>query len=282
MCVCDVLNDAGTAVMTPAQFVARWPALRCEVDVYEDTIHALPEVWWGTLRGEQSGRATQIETWWHAADDTYWRQWTRPAKVDKPSVRLTGRYVREANTARVRPADPPEMDAALPRTCVECVAQPVRTNEKVEPDWVNGTSRAVRRARDDEWTHEIVADDAEGAREPLDGIGMQPPGLLPRPIVPLTSLSTGHMRQMLTAPRPAMPRAWDPTSKDVHYAKLYAHLDHVAYIKVMRRVFAVARHPSIPPRIQDVLYKTLVSGHDIGCKRRKGAEAICPRCGGSA
>jgi hypothetical protein len=45
----------------------------------------------------------------------------------------------------------------------------------------------------------------------------------------------------------------------------------------MRRMFAAARYEAIPPRIRDVLYKILVSGHHVGHKCGKGKDT-CDRC----
>ena len=49
-------------------------------------------------------------------------------------------------------------------------------------------------------------------------------------------------------------------------------------LAVMRRIFRSARHHSIPPYIQDVLYKILVSGHSIGRHKCAGTDGDCARC----
>ena len=46
----------------------------------------------------------------------------------------------------------------------------------------------------------------------------------------------------------------------------------------MRRVFRGARHHFVPPYMQDVLYKILVSGHAIGEHKRRGEDSECARC----
>jgi hypothetical protein len=49
-----------------------------------------------------------------------------------------------------------------------------------------------------------------------------------------------------------------------HYVELYQHLSEPEYAAQVTRTFRACRHVAVPPHIQDVLYKNLVSGHGMG------------------
>ena len=169
-------------------------------------------------------------------------------------------------------------DHEPPLHSTECRVRPVRVNSKAEPEWVGSGTRDMRRAAHEHTAFELMQACAETAHEPMQDVGMQPPGLIERQSIPLADLTNKHTRQMLVTPTPVMPRAWDPARDNAHFAALYPHLSTVAYIASMKRIFASARHDSIPPRIRDVLYRTLVSGHQIGGMKRQGCTATCARC----
>ena len=80
-----------------------------------------------------------------------------------------------------------------------------------------------------------------------------------------------------------IPRAWDSRQEKGwrHYVQWYAHLTRSAYTAKMRAVFKGLRHAAVPPYMQDVLYKTAVSGHRMGSRKfgRTSDEGRCRRCG---
>ena len=50
------------------------------------------------------------------------------------------------------------------------------------------------------------------------------------------------------------------------------------YIAAIRKAFKAARHHTIPPRMQDVLYEIKVSGHWIGEQKEKALGKYCTSC----
>ena len=84
---------------------------------------------------------------------------------------------------------------------------------------------------------------------------------------------------MLTTLTPVVPRAWDRTNADAHFAPLYTELTSAEYTATLRRIFSSIRHATIPPYVQDVLYKTATNGHQVGSRKKKGEEN-CIRCDG--
>ena len=139
----------------------------------------------------------------------------------------------------------------------------------------------MRNAGARSWPFLLISERAARTHEPLTELAICPPGLTSRHPVAMAHLRPRHTRHMFAAPTPLLPRAWDPTHAYGHHAPLYAHLSRVEYVAAMRRVFKSARHVTIPPRIQDVLYKTLVSGHMLGEHNawRRGNSHMCARCG---
>jgi hypothetical protein len=90
-------------------------------------------------------------------------------------------------------------------------------------------------------------------------------------------LRATHIREMAVTVRPKLPRAWDPRHANQHFATLYPGVGATEFTAIMRRVFRGARHHFVPPRMHDVLYKTLVSGHNMG-EKMGGEKKWCGRC----
>ena len=86
------------------------------------------------------------------------------------------------------------------------------------------------------------------------------------------------MRPMLSAAQPTLPRAWDPRDAGYHFSALYSGSTPAEYIAAIRRAFKAARHHTIPPRMQDVLYKIMVSGHWMGDQKEKALGKYCTSC----
>ena len=160
----------------------------------------------------------------------------------------------------------------------ECHVQPVHVNEKCSESWTAGGAKELRRARQAVYTHVIHAEDARLAPIPRHTIALQAGGLLQRHPTLCDKLGVSVIRQTLTTAKPAMPRAWDPRDEHDHFSGLYSGATPQEYTAAMRRAFAGARHHTIPPRMQDVLYKILVSGHWIGMHKETGHRRFCTAC----
>ena len=203
----DVLAEGGARWMTVTEFEAAKPALRADAWVYEAAVAAMPRVWASTLRGEQRNRAEQLETWWTDREGRYWRRWTEPKTADNESAQWLQQYCKEKDTPKMYATGDKAEGADPPVHCTECRVQPVRTNNKADPEWETSTTRDMRRAAQEHAAFELVHERAERTHEPLKDVGMQPPGLLERQPVPMADLTNKHMRQMLVTPTPVMPRA---------------------------------------------------------------------------
>jgi hypothetical protein len=284
-CVRDVLRPDGMAVLTVAAFEQRWPMLTGDAWAYAELKAAMPSEWHEAIGGAHDERAKQLETWWRDERAVYWRRWVEPPPNDKNPCRwLTQPYERRGTLLTpIAEAQPQGGDLT---DCEECLVEPTArdagqatmTGSEVERAWEEGAPRDIRMARDAAFTHTVAADDLGAAREPLSNLSLQPGGLLARQPVRCSALRSSHLRDMLTASHPVMPRAWDVASRHEHFAKLYSGLSHTSYVATMRSVLRGLRHHSIPPHIQDVLYKTFVSGHSIGDVKRKDERAQCRRC----
>ena len=86
------------------------------------------------------------------------------------------------------------------------------------------------------------------------------------------------MRPLISAVRPTLPRAWDPREVDDHFSELYSGSTPAEYVAALRRAFKAARHHTIPPNVQDVLYKILVSGHWMGDRKEEALRKYCTSC----
>ena len=60
---------------------------------------------------------------------------------------------------------------------------------------------------------------------------------------------------------------------------MYDGLEPAAALAKMRQIFTSVRNPAVPPRMQDVLYKILVSGFAIGAVKKRGEDSLCHGCG---
>ena len=171
----------------------------------------------------------------------------------------------------------------VPDGHVECLIKRTQRDEAVEGSWTAGGTRELQRARADVETHEICSEDRAIAHELLDEIGFQPKGLTPRQPITLAQARTSQLRDALSTVAPAIPRAWDPSDPQQHYAALYPGIDRASLVEHMRMALRAARDPYIPPYMQDVLYKILVSGHLIGPRKehklpddRLAGAHVCP------
>jgi len=282
MTIEDVVHDDRTRLLDEEGFRARWPALAAESHVYAEVNAAIPPEWMAAIaRGTTSAEIGE-EAWWQDERGDYWRHsTTNPEKDDEePPVRMAQRYVREDGTPRVRAATesavraehaPPKEDMS------QCCVEPVRLNSATSPDWEGGDAKALRRARDERWSHTVAAADIRTSHEPLQELGYRPRGLRERQVVAADSMCNRHVREMLGCAQPQMPRAWDCREKDERYARWYPGLNPTDFTARVSRLFRDARHACVPPFIHDVLYRILVSGCTNG-HRAAARHQTCAKC----
>ena len=70
----------------------------------------------------------------------------------------------------------------------QCCVEPVRLNSATRPDWEGGDANALRRARDERWSHGVAAADIRTSHEPLHELGYRPRGLRKRQVVAADSM----------------------------------------------------------------------------------------------
>jgi len=279
-----VLTRDKRRVLTPDEFAAKHPDLPDARPIYERLVRAMPHEWHAALT--RGGDACDGEhTWWRTRNGTYLEAWTSKEKEDAGRKHIRA-HVREEGTSRLREAPEVRVPASIPARAVECSVRPVHRNEKAKALSAGGTTRDMRRARDEDLANEVLCDDCEHAPLRLDEIAMQPPsGLTRRHPVTMQRLQVRHAREMRTADRIVIPRAWDHGEEKGwrHYARLYAHLSRGEYAAKMREVFCALRHEAVPPYMQDVLYKTAMSGHRMGPRKFTAKDqadrGLCHRCG---
>ena len=195
-------------------------------------------------------------------------------------IQMVQEYTKEQDSHRLHKiGEPshmhPNHEAAR---ATECRVRETPSNSTAHPSWHEGNAADLREARNRWLSHEIVAISPDTCHEPLEDLCMQPSGITRRHPTRADHLKHTHLRDMLTNQCAIVPRAWDHRDAHEHFARLYAALNPKEYGTTMRRIFRSARHHMIPPYVQDVLYKILVSGHNIGPNKRRGAEAKCS-CG---
>ena len=285
MCVRDICCADGSTLLTAEQFATAHAALAPDLWAYREILSVMPPQWKEALTGGHRQRAKQLETWWLAPDGSYWRQWIEHATDDDPCKWLVGRYRRERNSPLLAADGDPIESGRIPNGATECAVaarpQPVKQlpRQALDSAWGSGPPAHVRAARRAIFTHVVYGTCRETAHAPLDELTMQPGGLLQRHPVRVSVMESHHLRDMLGTVTPILPRAWDHTDANAHFAHLYDGLPPERFVAALRRAFADARFHAIPPHIQDVLYKILVSGYRIGGVKRRGADAMCQRCG---
>ena len=146
------------------------------------------------------------------------------------------------------------------------------------PAWMGKGMKALKQARHEAEPSRVVAETTAECHECLDDLAIRPKGVATRWPIMLQDLQHHHIREFRAAPEPTLPRAWDHRDVNAYYASLYATLTPVGLVTKMRQLFAAIRHPAIPQRMTDVMYKTLVSGHNIGKKMSKEWEVKCRQC----
>ena len=223
------------------------------------------------------------ETWTTHDSVHYWRQWTEVTKDkgtgEEKKTRMTQAYTREADSVLLgrdgipQPATRLRVPHGRP-----CRVQRRHLDEKCTAAWSGGGPKALRKARQETWSHKLVSEDIRTRPIDTGNLSIQAHGLLqPHPTL-VKHLNVGDIRCMLAAPRPVLPRAWDPADVHDHYSTLYADRTPREYTAAVRRAFRGARHHTIPPHMQDMLYKILVSGHWIGAHKETGHARYCTAC----
>ena len=266
----DVLNSTGDDVMTNREFERAWPGLRAET--YAEMLAVLPHEWRQTLRHGESEEAAARERWWRQRN-RYWRMWTE--EVDEGVVtRKLQEYEREQETRRLRPKRAATLAKQPPIGTAECRVLAIRASTRNVATWTTGTAKDMRKARDEEWTHEVDDAELKVSHEPLEDITIQTGGLVERQATPMHQLKAKHIRAIRAAPRPVIPRAWDITRPTEHFARLYGGRDHERVVAALRKAIKGSNHPVIPAHVQDVLYKVIVSGFET---HTAGREVHCAR-----
>ena len=268
-----VLARNGKRILTPTEFINQWPDLRDSLWAYSELHANIPKTWIDTLA--TGNNAAAPNTWYAMPDGTIRCQYT-----DEDGKPVEQQYERECDTNRIsklnemtRRSNPRVFAAAT--TC--CVRRTTKAPNACA-SWTDGTPADLREARRQHLEYEIVSECLDTCHQPLDDLCLQPAGITKRHPTRVSTLKQSHMRDMLTTQTAILPRAWDPRDPHEHFAHLYAELTPMEYTATMRRIFKLARHHDIPPYMQDVLYKNLVSGHHIGPHKRRGIEALCA-CG---
>lgn len=268
-------------VMTLDEFIREHPDLPDVRPVYTQLLIALPPEWLAALsRGGDTCRGEH--TWWRTTGGKYLEVWTSAEESDRGVLHVVT-HERERGSQRLQVAGDQQM-RHVPTSAIECNVGEVHVNANAVSEPSTGNSRDMRRARDERLKHEILCDDCEHAPARLDEVAIQPPaGLTAQHAVTVRGLTVKQHRQMRSAPTVCIPTAWDSRIPKGwrHYAARYAHLSHTEYAANMRRIFARMGHPAIPPYMQDILYKTAISGHRMGSEKfDTGSEqALCHRCG---
>jgi hypothetical protein len=136
-------------------------------------------------------------------------------------------------------------------------------DDEIEPSWDAGSVAQLKKARLMDLTHEIISTDRDTSHEDPAQLTVQTSSLYTTYPTPIENLTTKHLR-ILLAPKPVIPRAWDPTDPNDHFGKLYATNTQSEYMAAMRTAFEDVKHHTIPAHMQDVLYKILTSGLNLG------------------
>ena len=277
----DVLTPDKKKLITSKDFEAKWPSLKQDTWAYEELLSSFPAEWTARLASGVADTIGDEETWWTTDGMHFQRMWTEnPTKERKKAEKRSQTYCKEQNGERLYP----EGDAVCrrcdspPQNARECRIVAVHRNRNVDPEWMEGGAKALREARNAKYSHQIVSENIETCHAPLDEIALQPGGLLERHPIRMQHLRTKHASDMAKITYPVVPRAWDSRDSNEHYAHLYAGESPQVYTETLRRVFGGIRHHFIPPRMQDVLYRILVSGYDIGKNKAKKGHENCAHC----
>ena len=278
--IADMLHEDETRVIEEEEFRIRWPGLAAESHVYAEIRTAIPKEWTDAIASASTSASIAEEAWWRDAHGAYWQHHTtQPEEEEAAPERLARRYIREEGTPRLRAAgDAMEAELAPPTADMcQCCVTAIALNPNARPDWVAGDANDLRRARDERWSHLATADTMSTAHEPLCEIGYRPKGLRERQVVAADSLNNKHVREMLASTRPQLPRAWDCREKDARYDGWYPGMAPTEYTMKVSKLFRDARHPCVPPRVHDVLYRILVSGSTNGW-RATAQQQTCAKC----
>jgi hypothetical protein len=266
----DATHRDEDRMITAAEFCAKWPALAAEAHVYEEIRAALPREWTRAIRGNTTSDQIGEEAWWRDRHGAYWRHSTdEPEEEEEAVERMAQRYEREADSPRLAATGAPMRAVHAPPTAEmhQCCAAQVKLNPNASADWTGGNAKALRRARDEKWSHMLMAATLHTAHEPLQELGYRPRGLRERQVVAADTMGNKHVREMLAAAQPQLPRAWDCRERDERYARWYPGLAPMDYTTRVSRLFQDAQHPCVPPHIHDVLYRILVRACELTLTR---------------
>ena len=103
-----------------------------------------------------------------------------------------------------------------------CCVERVSTNDKCSAAWTTGGAKEIRKARQEAFTHTVIADDMRENPISTDMVAVQAHGLLQPHMTLLRRMGVGAMRPLISAVRPTLPRAWDPREADDHFSELYS------------------------------------------------------------
>ena len=78
-------------------------------------------------------------------------------------------------------------------------------------------------------------------------------------VIRVSDLKPGQIRRVKLSMEWELPRAFDCTSPNDHYGKLYAHLSPVDFRAKMLQIAKDLQHEAVPPKLQDDLRRVATS-----------------------
>ena len=125
----DVLHEQGERVLSPEEFVRRWPALAPDVDSWKAVLRLMPEPWHAALSLRARDDERELPTW-HTDGDCYWHRWTQQATDNEPKRRMAQLYTKEEDTMRLMAITGPATANTVTFQAAqsECLVRPVQLN----------------------------------------------------------------------------------------------------------------------------------------------------------
>ena len=94
--------------------------------------------------------------------------------------------------------------------------------------------------------------------------------LRPSCVIRVSDLKPGQIRRVKLSMEWELPRAFDCTSPNDHYGKLYAHLSPVDFRAKMLQIAKDLQHEAVPPKLQDDLRRVATSSMATAGKQTHG------------